>query len=123
MPGTAAAKTANAVIVDPHDYREDDTRHDFYRPMALHKMAAGLDATGKPVALTVQLTSQSISQRAFGTPINAKSRCLQCRAARPAHVDFVAAHGGAGERAMATDLDQSLVIDEFGRHVEQAQSG
>ena len=48
--------------------REDDTRHDFYRPMALHKMAAGLDANGKPVALTVQLTSQSISQRAFGTP-------------------------------------------------------
>jgi isoquinoline 1-oxidoreductase beta subunit len=36
--------------------------------MALHKMAAGLDANGKPVALTVQLTSQSISQRAFGTP-------------------------------------------------------
>jgi isoquinoline 1-oxidoreductase beta subunit len=48
--------------------REDDTRHDFYRPMALHKMAAGLDANGKPIALTVQLTSQSISQRAFGTP-------------------------------------------------------
>jgi isoquinoline 1-oxidoreductase beta subunit len=48
--------------------REDDTKHDFYRPMALHKLAAGLDANGKPVALTMQLTSQSISQRAFGTP-------------------------------------------------------
>lgn len=48
--------------------REDDTRHDFYRPMALHKMAAGLDASGKPVALTMHFTSQSISQRAFGTP-------------------------------------------------------
>ena len=48
--------------------REDDTTHDFYRPMALHRMAAGLDASGKPVALTLQLTSQSITQRAFGLP-------------------------------------------------------
>lgn len=48
--------------------REDDTTHDFYRPMALHRMAGGLDANGKPVALTLQLTSQSISQRAFGLP-------------------------------------------------------
>ena len=48
--------------------REDDTTHDFYRPMALHRMAAGLDASGKPVALTFQLTSQSITQRLFGLP-------------------------------------------------------
>lgn len=48
--------------------REDDTTHDFYRPMALHRMAGGLDAAGKPVALTLQLTSQSVTQRAFGLP-------------------------------------------------------
>ena len=48
--------------------REDDTTHDFYRPMALHRMAAGLDADGKPVAMTFQLTSQSITQRLFGLP-------------------------------------------------------
>ncbi|HSY27835.1 MAG TPA: xanthine dehydrogenase family protein molybdopterin-binding subunit [Burkholderiaceae bacterium] len=48
--------------------REDDTTHDFYRPMALHRMEAGLDANGKPVALTFQITSQSVTQRAFGLP-------------------------------------------------------
>jgi isoquinoline 1-oxidoreductase beta subunit len=48
--------------------REDDTTHDFYRPMALHRMAGALDAGGKPVALTFQMTSQSITQRAFGLP-------------------------------------------------------
>lgn len=48
--------------------REDDTTHDFYRPMALHRMEAGLNANGIPVALTFQLTSQSITQRAFGLP-------------------------------------------------------
>lgn len=48
--------------------REDDTTHDFYRPMALHRMAGGLDAAGKPVALTLQITSQSITQRLFGLP-------------------------------------------------------
>jgi len=48
--------------------REDDTTHDFYRPMALHRMAAGLDESNKPVALNFQLTSQSVTQRAFGLP-------------------------------------------------------
>jgi isoquinoline 1-oxidoreductase beta subunit len=48
--------------------REDDTTHDYYRPMALHRLQAGVDANGKPVAMTFELTSQSITQRAFGLP-------------------------------------------------------
>jgi isoquinoline 1-oxidoreductase beta subunit len=48
--------------------REDDTTHDFYRPMALNQLEAGLDASGQPVALSFKVTSQSITQRAFGLP-------------------------------------------------------
>ena len=48
--------------------REDDMTHDFYRPMALTRMSGGLEAGGKPVALTFQMTSQSVTQRAFGLP-------------------------------------------------------
>ena len=48
--------------------REDDTTHDFYRPMALNQLSAALGADGKPVAFNFKLTSQSITQRAFGLP-------------------------------------------------------
>ena len=48
--------------------REDDTTHDFYRPMALNQLEAGLDAAGKPVAMSFTVTSQSVTQRAFGLP-------------------------------------------------------
>ena len=45
--------------------REDDMTHDFYRPMSLHRLSAGLDTEGRPTALTFQLTSQSVTERAF----------------------------------------------------------
>jgi isoquinoline 1-oxidoreductase beta subunit len=48
--------------------REDDMTHDFYRPMALNVVEAGLDASGKPVAFKFKVVSQSITQRAFGLP-------------------------------------------------------
>ena len=47
---------------------EDDMTHDFYRPMALNQLEAGLDANGMPVAMTFKVTSQSVTQRAFGLP-------------------------------------------------------
>ena len=50
--------------------REDDMKHDFYRPMGLQRIEAGLDASGKPVGVKFQMTSQSITQRAFGLPKN-----------------------------------------------------
>jgi isoquinoline 1-oxidoreductase beta subunit len=48
--------------------REDDMTHDFYRPQALHTMAAALGADGKPTAMRFRLTSQSITGRVFGLP-------------------------------------------------------
>ncbi|MBI3528027.1 MAG: xanthine dehydrogenase family protein molybdopterin-binding subunit [Betaproteobacteria bacterium] len=45
--------------------REDDMTHDSYRPASLMKLAAGLDAGGKPVAMRFHSTSPSISARLF----------------------------------------------------------
>jgi isoquinoline 1-oxidoreductase beta subunit len=50
--------------------REDDMKNDFYRPLGMQRMEAGLDADGKPVGLKFQLTSQSITQVLFGLPKN-----------------------------------------------------
>jgi isoquinoline 1-oxidoreductase beta subunit len=43
--------------------REDDIRHDFYRPVTYHRMKAGLDTAGRPVAWDHQIVSPSIIGR------------------------------------------------------------
>ncbi len=48
--------------------REDDMTHDFYRPLAIHTMAASLGEDGKPTAMTWRHTGQSITGRVFGLP-------------------------------------------------------
>jgi len=45
--------------------REDDMKHDFYRPISRHTLSAGLDAGGMPTAIKIHLTSPSVTQRLF----------------------------------------------------------
>ncbi len=40
--------------------REEDMRHDYYRPVAMAKMVAGLDSSGMPIAWHVRMTGNSI---------------------------------------------------------------
>jgi isoquinoline 1-oxidoreductase beta subunit len=42
--------------------------HDFYRPASINTLAAAIDKSGKPTALTHRVTSQSITGRLFGLP-------------------------------------------------------
>jgi len=45
--------------------REDDIRNAQYRPACLHRLQAGLDATGQPVAWTHRIVAPSIMARVF----------------------------------------------------------
>src|ERR1700746_1709809 len=45
--------------------REEDMRHDFYRPTAMAKFTAGLDSAGMPVAWRVRVTGPSILANLF----------------------------------------------------------
>src|SRR5262249_50082486 len=45
--------------------REEDMRHDFYRPAAACRMSAGLDASGTPVGMSARLAVPSIMSRVF----------------------------------------------------------
>jgi len=45
--------------------REDDTRHAQYRPANYHRMRAGLDGGGRPVAWTHRIVAPSIMARVF----------------------------------------------------------
>jgi len=45
--------------------REDDTRHDYYRPASYHRLRAGLDAGNRPAAWTHRVVAPSIMARVF----------------------------------------------------------
>jgi isoquinoline 1-oxidoreductase beta subunit len=65
--------------------REEDTTHDFYRPISQCRLSAGLDESGKLVGLHVRLSGQSINALANPALIKGKGddRQLQGWSAEP----------------------------------------
>lgn len=68
--GVAIAMRADGAPVQVIWSREEDTTHDFYRPAALARFSAGLDASGNVVAYDNKLASGAIThqvmERTFG---------------------------------------------------------
>ncbi len=71
-----AAAIARAMEGSPVELlwtREQDTRHDFYRPAAMARLSATIDADGKVIALTSKSASgapaQQLMHRALGLPM------------------------------------------------------
>ncbi len=64
--GVAIAKQFPGVPVKMVWSREEDQAHDFYRPIAQARMAAGVDASGNLTGLHIRVSGQSIN--AFANP-------------------------------------------------------
>jgi isoquinoline 1-oxidoreductase subunit beta len=58
---TVIAKAMPGVAVKLIWSREEDMAHDFYRPISMAKMSAGLDANGNLTALQMRISGQSIN--------------------------------------------------------------
>ena len=76
--------------------REDDTRHEFYRPASYHRLRAGLDAGNRPVAWTHRVVAPSIMIRVFPALVqgNLDSEAVEGAVEMPygvpnVHVDYV----------------------------------
>ena len=60
------AKAVNGAPVQVVWTREDDLRHDFYRPCALHRLEASLGADGNPIAMRHRFCSPAIDASGGG---------------------------------------------------------
>jgi isoquinoline 1-oxidoreductase beta subunit len=65
--------------------REDDIRHDFYRPAACHLLSAGLDAQGNLISWRHRATSPSIDIFYSGTGISARAAAQLDSSSFPAY--------------------------------------
>ncbi len=67
--GVAIAKTMEGTPVKMLWSREEDMQHDFYRPVSLVRMKAGLDGSGNPVAWYSRVASTSIFSTLVRLPL------------------------------------------------------
>ena len=81
--------------------REDDVRHEWYRPASYHRVRAGLDGSGQPVAWTHRVVAPSIMIRIFPDTVqnNLDSEAVEGAVEMPyavpnVHVDYVMADTG-----------------------------
>jgi isoquinoline 1-oxidoreductase beta subunit len=63
VPAIALARAVQPAPVQVQWSREEDMTHDFYRPAALCRLQAGLDAQGRPIAWVTRSVSDSVSAR------------------------------------------------------------
>jgi len=63
------AKTMEGTPVKSLWTREEDVQHDFYRPAALYRLKAGLDAAGEPSAWYTRIASPSIFASLLKLPL------------------------------------------------------
>ena len=67
--GVSIAKTMEGTPVKALWTREEDTQHDFYRPAALYRFKAGLDASGNTTAWTTRIAMPSIIATLLRLPL------------------------------------------------------
>ncbi|MGC2519502.1 MAG: molybdopterin cofactor-binding domain-containing protein [Burkholderiales bacterium] len=67
--GVSIAKTMEGTPVKSLWTREEDTQHDFYRPVALYRLKAGLDASGNPTGWYTRIAAPSILSTLLKLPL------------------------------------------------------